>query len=220
MARADEVENLTPEQVAAGLRAGRMLLVDVREPNETSVESYPGCGDRAVVALRSVRRSLIRRASRWSLPAARDGVRSRRRSLRRTRAIPTNRTSPAASSHGRPRAFRPRAEAGSEVPHAPCNYHRRIGRGCCRNSRRRAGARRQCLTIGRTTSTRRCLRTSPRTPASRFATTPSTPMKRWKPSCWPASRVTTSWCRPAISCSARSRPTFSRSLTRASCRTS
>ena len=41
MARADEVENLTPEQVAAGLRAGRMLLVDVREPNETSVESYP-----------------------------------------------------------------------------------------------------------------------------------------------------------------------------------
>ena len=41
MARADEVENLTPEQVAAGLRDGRMLLVDVRELNETAVESYP-----------------------------------------------------------------------------------------------------------------------------------------------------------------------------------
>ncbi len=41
IARADEVENLTPEQVDAGLRAGRMLLVDVREPNETSVEGYP-----------------------------------------------------------------------------------------------------------------------------------------------------------------------------------
>jgi len=41
MPRADEVENLTPEAVAAGLRAGRMLLVDVREPNETAVESYP-----------------------------------------------------------------------------------------------------------------------------------------------------------------------------------
>jgi len=41
MARADEVENLTPEQVAEGLRTGRMLLVDVREHNETSVESYP-----------------------------------------------------------------------------------------------------------------------------------------------------------------------------------
>jgi rhodanese-related sulfurtransferase len=41
IARAGEVENLTPEQVAAGLRAGRMLLVDVREPNETIAESYP-----------------------------------------------------------------------------------------------------------------------------------------------------------------------------------
>jgi rhodanese-related sulfurtransferase len=41
MPRADEVENLTPEQVAAGLRDGRMLLVDVRELNETAVESYP-----------------------------------------------------------------------------------------------------------------------------------------------------------------------------------
>jgi rhodanese-related sulfurtransferase len=40
--RADEVENLTPEQVAAGLREGRMLLVDVREPKETDAESYPG----------------------------------------------------------------------------------------------------------------------------------------------------------------------------------
>ena len=41
MPRADEVQNLTPEQVAAALTEGRMLLVDVREPNETSVESYP-----------------------------------------------------------------------------------------------------------------------------------------------------------------------------------
>jgi rhodanese-related sulfurtransferase len=48
MPRADEVENLTVEEVAAGLRAGRMLLVDVREPNETAVESYP---DAVVVPL-------------------------------------------------------------------------------------------------------------------------------------------------------------------------
>ena len=41
MPRADEVQNLTAEEVAAGLTEGRMLLVDVREPNETSVESYP-----------------------------------------------------------------------------------------------------------------------------------------------------------------------------------
>jgi rhodanese-related sulfurtransferase len=39
--RADEVSNLTPEEVAAGLRENRILLVDVREPNETAVESYP-----------------------------------------------------------------------------------------------------------------------------------------------------------------------------------
>jgi rhodanese-related sulfurtransferase len=39
--RAGEVENLAADQVAAGLRAGRMLLVDVREPNETALESFP-----------------------------------------------------------------------------------------------------------------------------------------------------------------------------------
>jgi len=41
MARADEVTNLTPQEVEQGLRDGRMLLVDVREPNETAVEAYP-----------------------------------------------------------------------------------------------------------------------------------------------------------------------------------
>jgi len=41
MPRAGEVQNLTPEEVARGLTEGRMLLVDVREPNETAVESYP-----------------------------------------------------------------------------------------------------------------------------------------------------------------------------------
>ena len=37
-----KVHDLTPEEVAKGLTEGRMLLVDVREPNETVVESYPG----------------------------------------------------------------------------------------------------------------------------------------------------------------------------------
>lgn len=41
MPRADEVQNLTPEDVARGLTEGRILLVDVRELNETAVESYP-----------------------------------------------------------------------------------------------------------------------------------------------------------------------------------
>jgi len=41
MPRANEVQNLTPEQVARGLAEGRILLVDVRQPNETLAESYP-----------------------------------------------------------------------------------------------------------------------------------------------------------------------------------
>jgi len=73
--RADEVKNLTVEEVAAGLREGRMLLVDVREPNETAVESYPNAvivplscfdptaipdpqGKQVVFACRSGRRSV------------------------------------------------------------------------------------------------------------------------------------------------------------------
>jgi len=48
--RADEVTNLTVVEVAAGLREGRMLLVDVREPNETALERYP---DAVIVPLSS-----------------------------------------------------------------------------------------------------------------------------------------------------------------------
>jgi rhodanese-related sulfurtransferase len=36
------VHDLTPEEVASGLTEGRMVLVDVREPNETVVEGFPG----------------------------------------------------------------------------------------------------------------------------------------------------------------------------------
>ena len=38
---ADQVQDLTPEDVAAGIAGGRYLLVDVREPNEVAVEAYP-----------------------------------------------------------------------------------------------------------------------------------------------------------------------------------
>ena len=48
--RADEVANLTAEEVADGLSEGRILLVDVREPNETAFECYP---DAVVVPLSS-----------------------------------------------------------------------------------------------------------------------------------------------------------------------
>ena len=36
------VRDLTPQDVARGLTEGRMVLVDVREPNETAIERYPG----------------------------------------------------------------------------------------------------------------------------------------------------------------------------------
>jgi rhodanese-related sulfurtransferase len=35
------VRDLTPEEVARGLQEGRMLLVDVRESNETALERFP-----------------------------------------------------------------------------------------------------------------------------------------------------------------------------------
>jgi rhodanese-related sulfurtransferase len=36
------VRDLTPQDVARGLDQGRMVLVDVREPNETALERFPG----------------------------------------------------------------------------------------------------------------------------------------------------------------------------------
>ncbi|MGN6287564.1 MAG: rhodanese-like domain-containing protein [Afipia sp.] len=46
--KADQVHDLTPEEVARGLTEGRYLLVDVREPNEVAAEAYP---DAVVVPL-------------------------------------------------------------------------------------------------------------------------------------------------------------------------
>jgi rhodanese-related sulfurtransferase len=37
----ENVHDLTPEDVARGMAEGKILLVDVREPNETEVERYP-----------------------------------------------------------------------------------------------------------------------------------------------------------------------------------
>ena len=36
------VRDLTPQEVARGLDEGRMVLVDVRELNETALERFPG----------------------------------------------------------------------------------------------------------------------------------------------------------------------------------
>jgi rhodanese-related sulfurtransferase len=40
LGRAD-VQDLGPEEVAKGMTEGTILLVDVREPNETDIERYP-----------------------------------------------------------------------------------------------------------------------------------------------------------------------------------
>lgn len=40
--QAHRVHDLTPAEVFKGMDDGRYLLVDVREPNEVAVESYPG----------------------------------------------------------------------------------------------------------------------------------------------------------------------------------
>ena len=37
-----EVKNLTPEEVAQGLHAGSIMIVDVREPREIEMERIPG----------------------------------------------------------------------------------------------------------------------------------------------------------------------------------
>jgi len=36
------VRDLTPQEVASGVKEGRVVLVDVREPNETALERFPG----------------------------------------------------------------------------------------------------------------------------------------------------------------------------------
>jgi rhodanese-related sulfurtransferase len=40
--RGKAVRNLTVDEVARGIEQNRMLLVDVREPNETALEAFPG----------------------------------------------------------------------------------------------------------------------------------------------------------------------------------
>ena len=70
-----KVRDLTAEEVARGLKEGHVVLVDVREPNETAVERFPGAvlvplsafdpatipappGSEVVFACRSGRRSV------------------------------------------------------------------------------------------------------------------------------------------------------------------
>ena len=80
------VQDLAPEEVANGVKEGRYLLIDVREPNEVAAEAYPEAtvvplsmfdsrdipdpgGKQVVFACRSGRRSVSA-----SLAAQADGL--------------------------------------------------------------------------------------------------------------------------------------------------
>jgi rhodanese-related sulfurtransferase len=79
------VRDLTPQEVAEGLQDGRVMLVDVREPNETAVERFPHAvlaplssfdpaaipdpaGREVVFACRSGRRSVTASAQEQGFP--------------------------------------------------------------------------------------------------------------------------------------------------------
>jgi rhodanese-related sulfurtransferase len=72
------VRDLTPEEVAQGVKDGRMLLVDIREPNEIAVERFPG----AVVApMSSFDPGELQPEGRQVVLACRSGNRSARLSV-------------------------------------------------------------------------------------------------------------------------------------------
>jgi len=65
----ENVHDLAPDEVAKGLVEGKILLVDVREPNETAVERYPEAFYLPMSEF-DPEAIPIRRAARWSSPAA------------------------------------------------------------------------------------------------------------------------------------------------------
>ena len=85
------VQNSTPEVVARGLTEGRMLLVDVREPNEIAIERYP---DAVVVPLSTFDPTAIPDPQgRQVVFACRSGRRSVTASLAAQEGVPLRRTS-------------------------------------------------------------------------------------------------------------------------------
>ena len=106
------VTNLTVEEVARGLTEGRMLLVDVREPNEIAIERYP---DAVVVPLSAFDPAAIPDPQgKQVVFACRSGppLGDRLAGRAGARAIPIRRIWRAASWRGRRPACRPRADAG------------------------------------------------------------------------------------------------------------
>ena len=70
---ARSVRDLTPAEVARGVAEGRMLLVDVREANETAIERFPGA---CIVPLSTFDPAAIPAAGREVVFACRSGRRS------------------------------------------------------------------------------------------------------------------------------------------------
>ena len=94
--RTPTVKDLSPAEVARGLTEGKILLVDVREPNEIAVEAYPDAIQMPMSQFDPVRLARSRPASRSFSPAAPASARWPRRSRRRRPACRMTRISKAA----------------------------------------------------------------------------------------------------------------------------
>jgi len=107
--RKPSVRDLSAEEVARGLTESRIMLVDVREPNETAIESYP---DAVLMPLSQFDPSALPDpAGKEVVFACGSGKRSMAASLAAQEAgLPMTRISKAACAHGRARACRPRPE--------------------------------------------------------------------------------------------------------------
>lgn len=72
------VRDLTPQEVALGVKEGRVLLVDIREPNETAVERFPGAVE---IPMSSFDPADLKPQGRQVVLTCRSGNRSARLSL-------------------------------------------------------------------------------------------------------------------------------------------
>ena len=133
--------------------------------------------------------------------------------------------SPAAFWPGRPPDCRPRREGTEYTPTLSAALPRCVFRLCAivflisapALPKQRVVNYLQLVGLSRPDGARRF---QPEKPASRSATTRSTPTIRSKPSCWPANPATTSSCRPPIFSPARLKPAFFKNSISRSCRTS
>ena len=204
---------------AAACKAGRIVLVDVREPNETGARAFPRRGAGAALGVRSGRdpgpdraRSGVRLPLR---PPLGDGLARRagagfclwRAHGRRNTGLEGRRTADRdvtwrtdyISRMGLPQTPSQSAAASPASSARRRAWRRCHGGACLRCSRlaRHPRARRQLLQLVGLSGPDGARRLHARRAASPSATTPSIPTIRWRRSSWPANPATTSWCRAA-----------------------